>query len=125
MLLGVFGAGWWALTYVPLYFDHFEVKSQVEAVVLFEGVGVGSEKQMLTDLSRRLASVGSHYEIDEETQLEREVRGIVFDDENAEAEVTQTEVRLRLRYERKGYWKFTDKPVLVQFEVEKSRKLKR
>jgi hypothetical protein len=125
MLVGVVGAAWWAVTFVPIYFDHFEVKSQVEAVVLYEGVVAGSEKLMVDDLRRRLSRIGTHFEVNDETGEEQEIPGILVDEDNAEAEVTATEIRMRFKYARKSVWKFTKKPVQVEFDIEKSRALKK
>jgi hypothetical protein len=125
LLLALLGATWWAITFVPLYFDNFEVRSQLEAVVLFEGVAQGSEKAMIADMTTRLSRIGSHFEIDEESGLEKEVPGIVPDEDGLEAEVTATEVRMKLTYQRRSYWKFTQKPITVKFEVEKKRSLKK
>ncbi|MEW5740461.1 MAG: hypothetical protein AB1938_16155 [Myxococcota bacterium] len=125
VMLALAGATYWAVLFIPLYYDNLEVKEALDSA--FSQARVEGEETARVWLMRRLNGVtpnmgtlGSHYEVDEDG-VEQLLPGLGVPEENVtftwdEAASTLT---LRVEYERVVILKPSEKRKVLHFVVEK------
>jgi hypothetical protein len=124
-LLALGGATYWAILFLPVYYDNLEVKEALDAA--FSQARVEGEERAKTWLMRRLNGVtpgqgtlGTHLEVDEDG-VERELPGLGVPEENVTFtwDDRESTLTLRVEYDRVVVLKPSDKRKVLHFVAEK------
>jgi hypothetical protein len=101
LLLGLAVAFYLAILIVPVYFDNMDIRQELGNTFLQQGK-LKTETEIHDFLVRRLGTLGSHYEPDEETGELLEVPGILVDDEQVTVirDPAQHTLLLQISYDR-------------------------
>lgn len=125
LVLALVGAGWWAVIFVPVYWDNLDVREAVDAA--FARYHVDGEERARGFLMDRLnlvtpqGTIGHHFEIDEDG-MEQEMPGLGVPDENVTFDYVERDSQLtvRVEYDRVVVLKPSQKRRTLHFVVEKS-----
>jgi VCBS repeat-containing protein len=101
LFLAFVAGGWWLYTYGPIYIDNLEVKDEVAKGVA-QAALEGDTAAHNTLVVRLNKTIGWHYEIDEETQLERVKPGLGVEKEQVvvSSDSSTKTVTVRVEYDR-------------------------